>query len=176
MQIKSKKKALFNLQSACSVYQQWRNLTCFQWINFVKSGKLFWKALICISLILPISHWLRKHIKKIITKTVCLHYIKSTMLHLNSEIAYSNVVLTLSNKAMYRENPNWSRRPIFSDNCWQSSLAVVAESANSVFVFPSIKVIGSMRGFLDLVACNSSQLGGWFRVPFAKVLLNLSSQ
>lgn len=100
------------------------------------------------------------------------------MQHLNTEIAYSNVVhvLTLSNKAMYRENPNWSRRPIFSDNCWQSSLAVVAESANSVFVFPSIKVIGSMRGFLDLVACNSSQLGGWFRVPFAKVLLNLSSQ
>ena len=39
-------------------------------------------------------------------------------------------------------------------------LAVVAESAYSVFVLPSIKVMGNMRGFLDLVACSSSQEGG----------------
>ena len=84
--------------------------------------------------------------------------------------------LTLSNKAMYRENPNWSRRLIFSASCWQSSRAVVAESARRVFVFPSMKVMGSMRGFLDLVACNSSQLGGWFRVPLANVRRNRSSQ
>lgn len=34
----------------------------------------------------------------------------------------------------------------------QSSLAVVAESASSVLVVPSINVTGSMMGFLDLVA------------------------
>ena len=59
---------------------------------------------------------------------------------------------TLSNRAMYREKPNWSFRAILSDSCWQSSRAVVAESASSVFVLPSMNVIGSIRGFFDLVA------------------------
>lgn len=31
-------------------------------------------------------------------------------------------------------------------------MAVVAESASSVFVLPSMNVMGSIRGFLDLVA------------------------
>lgn len=53
---------------------------------------------------------------------------------------------------MYRENPNESFSPIFSASCEQSSLAVVLESARRVFVLPSMKVIGSIRGFLDLVA------------------------
>ena len=39
-----------------------------------------------------------------------------------------------------------------------------------------MNVIGSMIGFFDLVACSSSQLGGWFLVPLLKVLFNLSSQ
>ena len=35
----------------------------------------------------------------------------------------------------------------------QSSLAVVAESASRVFVFPSMNVMGSISGFFDFVAC-----------------------
>ena len=60
--------------------------------------------------------------------------------------------LTLSNNAMYREKPNWSCSVILSDSCWHSSRAVVAESASRVFVLPSMKVMGSIKGFLDLVA------------------------
>lgn len=59
---------------------------------------------------------------------------------------------TLSNRAMYREKPNRSLRLILSARALQSSLAVVAESANRVLVVPSINVTGSMMGFLDLVA------------------------
>ena len=59
---------------------------------------------------------------------------------------------TLSKRAIYREKPNGSFSPIFSDNCEHSSLAVVAESARRVFVLPSMKVMGSIRGFLDFVA------------------------
>jgi hypothetical protein len=39
-----------------------------------------------------------------------------------------------------------------SDNWLHSSLAVVAESASKVLVFPSINVMGSMMGFFDFVA------------------------
>ena len=39
-----------------------------------------------------------------------------------------------------------------------------------------MKVMGSMSGFLLLVACSSSQLGGWLRVPLANVRLSRSSQ
>jgi hypothetical protein len=57
-------------------------------------------------------------------------------------------------------------RDILSASCVQSSLAVVEESARSVFVLPSMNVIGSMRGFFDLVACenifdNIKQLPGY---------------
>ena len=37
-------------------------------------------------------------------------------------------------------------------SCEQSSLEVVAESANNVFVFPSMNVIGNIKGFFDFVA------------------------
>jgi hypothetical protein len=57
-----------------------------------------------------------------------------------------------------------------------NSLAVVAESASRVLVVPSMKVMGSMSGFFDLVACSSSQLGGWFLVPLLNVRLRRSSQ
>lgn len=60
---------------------------------------------------------------------------------------------TLSNSAMYNENPKRSFRLILSDKALQSSLAVVAESVSSVLVVPSMNVTGSMMGFLDLVAC-----------------------
>lgn len=62
------------------------------------------------------------------------------------------VVFTLSNRAMYSENPNRSLRLILSARALQSSLAVVAESARRVLVVPSINVTGNMMGFLDLVA------------------------
>ena len=42
----------------------------------------------------------------------------------------------------------------------QSSLAVVAESARRVFVFPSMKVMGSINGFFDFVACGAEINGG----------------
>lgn len=58
----------------------------------------------------------------------------------------------MSNRAMYREKPNRSRRVILSDSALQSSLAVVAESVRRVLVVPSMKVTGSMTGFFDLVA------------------------
>lgn len=53
---------------------------------------------------------------------------------------------------MYREKPKRSRRLILSASALHSSLAVVAESVSRVFVVPSMKVTGSMTGFLDLVA------------------------
>lgn len=53
---------------------------------------------------------------------------------------------------MYREKPKRSRRLILSARALQSSKAVVAESASSVFVVPSMNVTGSMMGFFDLVA------------------------
>ena len=62
------------------------------------------------------------------------------------------MIHTLSNRAIYREKPKGSLRPIFSASCLQSSLAVVDESARRVLVLPSMKVMGSIRGFLDLVA------------------------
>jgi hypothetical protein len=43
---------------------------------------------------------------------------------------------------------------ILSASWLHSSLAVVAESASNVLVLPSMKVMGSMMGFLDLVALN----------------------
>ena len=39
-----------------------------------------------------------------------------------------------------------------------SSLAVVAESARRVLVFPSMNVIGSIRGFFDFVACRVREI------------------
>lgn len=59
---------------------------------------------------------------------------------------------TLSNSAMYSENPKRSLRLILSDRALQSSLAVVAESVSRVLVVPSMNVTGSMMGFFDLVA------------------------
>lgn len=53
---------------------------------------------------------------------------------------------------MYREKPNRSWRLILSDSALQSSMAVVAESVNRVFVVPSINVTGSIIGFFDFVA------------------------
>lgn len=64
----------------------------------------------------------------------------------------NNFSNTLSNRAMYSENPKRSCRLILSDRALQSSLAVVAESVRSVFVVPSMKVTGSIIGFFDLVA------------------------
>lgn len=61
---------------------------------------------------------------------------------------------TLSYNAMYSEKPNLSVSCILADSWSHSSLAVVAESAISIFVVPSIKVMGSVSGFLDLVAYN----------------------
>lgn len=58
----------------------------------------------------------------------------------------------LSNRAMYREKPKRSFRPILSARALQSSAAVVAESVSRVLVVPSMKVTGSMMGFFDLVA------------------------
>ena len=45
-----------------------------------------------------------------------------------------------------------------SESWAQSSLAVVAESASRVLVLPSMKVMGSISGFLDLVACAAIRL------------------
>ena len=67
------------------------------------------------------------------------------------------VFFTLSNRAMYSENPNRSLRLILSARALQSSLAVVAESARRVLVVPSINVTGNMMGFLDLVAWGATQ-------------------
>lgn len=53
---------------------------------------------------------------------------------------------------MYSEKPKRSLRLILSASALHSSLAVVAESARRVFVVPSMKVTGSMMGFLDFVA------------------------
>lgn len=57
---------------------------------------------------------------------------------------------------MYKENPKESLRPIFFDNWLQSSLAVVALSARSALVLPSMNVIGNIIGFLDLVDCKDT--------------------
>ena len=66
--------------------------------------------------------------------------------------------------------------PILSLSWLHSSRAVVAESARSVLVVPSMKVMGSISGFFDLVACSSSHDGGWFRVPLLNVRFSRSSQ
>lgn len=63
---------------------------------------------------------------------------------------------TLSRRAMKSENPNVSFKLILSARTLHNSLEVVAESANNVFVLPSIKVTGNMIGFFDFVACTTS--------------------
>lgn len=63
----------------------------------------------------------------------------------------------MSNRAMYSEKPKRSFRLILSASALHSSLAVVAESARSVFVVPSMNVTGSMMGFLDFVAWREKQ-------------------
>jgi len=83
---------------------------------------------------------------------------------------------TLSSKAMNSENPYLSLRLILSARVSQSSFEVEAESASNVLLVPSMKVMGSMIGFFDFVACNSNHEGGWFLLPFANVLLILDSQ
>ena len=50
------------------------------------------------------------------------------------------------------ENPKVQLTPTFCASWPHSSLAVVAESAYNVFVLPSMKVIGKIRGFFDFVA------------------------
>jgi hypothetical protein len=62
------------------------------------------------------------------------------------------MLVTLSKRAMYKLKPNWSFKTILSANWLQSSLDVVAESAKRFLVFPSMKVIGRIIGFLDFVA------------------------
>jgi len=78
--------------------------------------------------------------------------------------------------AIWSENPNLFVTPIFLQSWSQSSLAVVAESAASVWTSLLINVMGNIIGFLDLVAWSSRQLGGWVRVPFLNVRVNRFSQ
>ena len=51
----------------------------------------------------------------------------------------------------------------------QINMVRLQKETYNVLVLPSMKVMGSMRGFLDLVAWSSSHEGGWLREPLTKV-------